>query len=215
MPTNGYSPNKQSVLQRVIAIKKIMKNLFYPFLFVAALAIQSCGGNSSDNSAAADSTNMADDTTMMNDNATQQVSAVDTAFASKAAVSGMAEVELGQLALEKASNAKVKEFASMMVNDHGKANSELESIANAKMIVLPTALDAEHAKIKADLSAKSGADFDKAYAKAMVDGHRKTLTLMEDGGKNNQDSELKAFAEKTAPVVKHHLEMITKIQASL
>ena len=81
--------------------------------------------------------------------------------------------------------------------------------------MLPASLDAEHAKIREDLMAKSGADFDKAYAKAMVDGHKKTLDLMEDGSNNNQDADLKAFASKTAPVVKHHLEMIQKIESEL
>jgi len=192
-----------------------MKKLFYPLVFAAALAVQGCSNSANNANDTSDSTEIASDTTTTADVTSQQVSDSDTTFANKAAISGMAEVEFGQLALQKASNAKVKDFASMMVKDHSKANEELKAIATAKNIALPASLDAEHAKVKEELTAKTGAEFDKAYVKAMVDGHQKTLALMEDGSKNNQDAELKGFAAKTAPVVKLHLDMILKIQSEL
>ncbi|MFD1770349.1 DUF4142 domain-containing protein [Sphingobacterium suaedae] len=139
----------------------------------------------------------------------------DTTFATEAALSGLAEVELGQLALEKADEQQVKDFADMMVKDHGKANEELQKIASDKKIMLPTALDLKHANIRDDLLSKSGAEFDKAYVAAMVDGHEKTYALMQEGAKNMVDEQLRAFAEKTAPIVKVHLERIKAIQAQL
>jgi putative membrane protein len=48
----------------------------------------------------------------------------DQAFVKEAAIGGMAEVALGQLASTKATNDKVKAFAQRMVTDHGKANDE-------------------------------------------------------------------------------------------
>lgn len=190
-----------------------MKKLFYPFAFAAALSISGCNSSNTANDTTDTSEIVTD--TMMTSDASTLLADRDTAFANKAAIGGMAEVEFGQLAMTKASNAKVKDFASMMVNDHSKANEELKAIANAKNMILPATLDADHAKIKEELSAKQGAEFDKAYVKAMVDGHQKTLALMEDGSANNQDAELKGFAAKTAPVVKHHLDMILKIQSEL
>ncbi|WP_276088112.1 DUF4142 domain-containing protein [Pedobacter sp. JY14-1] len=193
-----------------------MKKLFIAMAFGAAsLTLQSCGG-SNKASDSADTTTMATDTSMgMADTTAMATDQMDIEFANKAAVGGMAEVELGKLAQEKATNAKVKDFAAMMVKDHGMANEELMSIAKTKGITLPTMLDDEHAKKKTELSAKSGMDFDKAYVAAMVEGHEKTLSLMEDGSKNCKDGELKAFAAKTAPVVKSHLDMIRKIQSEM
>lgn len=190
-----------------------MKKLLYPFAFAAALSISGCNSSNTANDTTDTSEIVTD--TMMTSDASTPLADRDTAFANKAAIGGMAEVEFGQLAMTKASNAKVKDFASMMVNDHSKANEELKAIANAKNMMLPATLDADHAKIKEELSAKQGAEFDKAYVKAMVDGHQKTLALMEDGSANNQNAELKGFAAKTAPVVKHHLDMILKIQSEL
>src|SRR5205085_2062588 len=53
-------------------------------------------------------------------------------FVREAAIGGMAEVELGQLASGKASSADVKQFAERMVADHGTANTELKSLAEKR-----------------------------------------------------------------------------------
>jgi putative membrane protein len=127
----------------------------------------------------------------------------------------MAEVALGKLASEKATNAQVKEFAQMMITDHTKVNDELTAIAKTKNITLPATVDEEHQKKMDDLSKKSGADFDKAYVNAMVDGHKKVLDMMKDEAKNGKDADLKAFAEKTAPAVQTHLDAINKIHDSM
>ncbi|MCL7987118.1 DUF4142 domain-containing protein [Sphingobacterium sp. lm-10] len=191
-----------------------MKNLIYPLAFSAALFFQACNNNANKTTDHADSTNLITGDAMPSPGSMQGTTA-DTTFTNKAAIGGMAEVELSKLATEKSSNAKIKDFASQMVKDHTKVNDELKAIAENKNIMLPTSLDAEHAKVKKDLEGKQGAEFDKAYVKAMVDGHKKTHSLMEDGAKNNLDAELKAFAAKTEPVVKHHLEMVQQLESDM
>lgn len=62
---------------------------------------------------------------------------------------------------------------------------------------------------------KTGADFDKAYVSAMVDGHKSTLKLLEDESRDGNDADLKSFAAKTAPIVQSHLVMINKINDSM
>jgi putative membrane protein len=193
-----------------------MRKLFYVLAICGlALVFQSCGNSSRNATDTSDTSMIANDSTFTVDSGTSTLADSDTSFANKAAVGGMAEVTFGKLAGEKASSAAVKDFATMMVKDHGKANEELKAIAAAKNITLPAGLDAEHAKKQQELEAKSGAEFDKAYVMAMVEGHEKTLALMEDGSKNCKDADLKGFAAKTAPVVKHHLDMIRKIQTDL
>lgn len=193
-----------------------MKKFIYAIAISgAAFSFQSCNDSSKNADENADSSAMVRDTMISDDPAQVTTGTPDTAFSNKAAVAGMAEVEFGRLALEKGKHAKVKEFASMMVKDHTQANEELMTIAVAKSILLPAVMDAVHQAKYDELKSKSGADFDKAYTAAMVEGHQKTLSLMEDGSKSLQDAQLKAFAAKTAPIVKHHLEMITTIQSQL
>lgn len=194
-----------------------MKQIIYSLaIATAALTFQSCNSGSKDAKQTADSLNKTKDTTS-NVMATGGIAVEpsDAEFATKAAVGGMAEVELGKLALTKATNAQLKEFAKMMVSDHGKANEELMSIAKKKNITLPVAVDEDHQKKMNELDKKSGKDFDKAYAEAMVDGHKKTLKLMQDEAKDGKDAEIKAFASKTTPVVQTHLDMINKIHDSM
>lgn len=192
-----------------------MKKLMY-VMAISALAFQACNGGNKDAKENADSLNRTKDTTS-NVAATGGIAVeeADAKFTTQAAVGGMAEVELGKMALEKSSNPQVKEFATMMVKDHGMANTELMAIAKQKNITLPSTVDDEHKKKMEDLSKKTGADFDKAYVSAMVDGHKSTLKLMEDESKDGKDTDLKSFATKTAPIVQSHLVMINKINDSM
>lgn len=192
-----------------------MKKLIY-LLAISALAFQACSGGNKDAKESADSLNMAKDSST-NAVATGGIAVdeADAKFTTQAAVGGMAEVELGKLALEKSSNPQVKEFATMMVKDHGMANTELMAIAKQKNITLPSTVDEEHKKKMDDLSKKTGAAFDKAYVDAMVSGHKSTLKLMEDESRDAKDADLKAFATKTAPIVQSHLVMINKINDSM
>ena len=61
----------------------------------------------------------------------------DSSFYKNAAEGGMSEVELGQLAQQKASSASVKEFGSMMVKDHSAANEKLKALAASKQVSRP------------------------------------------------------------------------------
>jgi putative membrane protein len=194
-----------------------MKKLSYAIMIaLAAYALQGCNSAPKDAKANADSLNKTKDTTA-NAAATGgiAVTAEDAKFATDAANGGLAEVALGKLAQTKATNAQVKSFADMMVTDHTKVNDELAAIAKTKNITLPTAPDADHQKKLDDLSKLSGKDFDKAYVDAMVDGHKKTLDLMQMAAKDCKDADLKAFAAKTAPVVQTHLDAINKIHDSM
>ncbi|MBB5397463.1 DUF4142 domain-containing protein [Mucilaginibacter sp. AK015] len=181
---------------------------------IAALSFQACNNAAKDSKETADSVNAVKDTTTTGATGIA-VDENDAKFATDAANAGMAEVAAGKLASEKAVDPRVKEFGNMMVMDHTKANEELMAIAKTKNITLPTAPDADHQKMAADLAAKSGKDFDKAYVDAMVDGHKKVVSMLEDASKNCKDADLMAFATKTLPTVKAHLAKIEAIQSSM
>jgi putative membrane protein len=131
----------------------------------------------------------------------------DADFAVKAADGGMLEVQLGTLALTKASSPEVKQFAQMMVDDHSKANNELKAIAQQKNISLPTVLGDDHQKKFDNLNEKSGADFDKDYMDLMVKDHKDDIKEFEDEGDDGKDAELKSWAAGKVATLKHHLEM--------
>jgi putative membrane protein len=194
-----------------------MKKLSYlSIIAAAAFVLQSCSNTPKDAKQNADSLNKTKDTTQ-NATATGGIAVTndDAKFATAAANGGMAEVAMGKLALERATNIDVKAFANMMVIDHGKANEELMDIAKTKNITLPAAVDADHKKKLDELSKLRNADFDKTYVNDMIEGHKKVLDLMQAEAKDGKDAELKAFATKMVPAVKMHLEHITTIHDNM
>lgn len=123
------------------------------------------------------------------------------------AMANMAEVELGKLAQSKSQNAEVKAFATRMVDDHGKALTEVQALAQSKDVTLPTALDAKHKAMATQLEKATGDAFDRAYVKqGGVGAHKETLAKLQKASKAAKDSDVKAQVDKTIPVVQEHLK---------
>jgi putative membrane protein len=135
-------------------------------------------------------------------------------FMKSAAEGGMAEVELGKLAATKAQNPEVKKFAQMMVTDHTKANAELKALAAKKNVALPADMGS-HKSAMDDLNGLSGAEFDKEYVDSMVDDHEDTVAAFQKQADNSADADVKAFAAKTLPTLKRHLEAIKEIHSKM
>jgi putative membrane protein len=144
-----------------------------------------------------------------------KLAAADSKFVHDAAVGGMAEVEMGRLAAEKASSADVKQFGQRMVDDHGKANQELKGLASAKGVTVPASLDAAHKAAQEKLSKLTGAAFDRAYMEEMVKDHDKDVAAFRRASTTAADAELKAWAAKTLPTLEEHQKMSKSIHAKL
>jgi len=131
----------------------------------------------------------------------------DEDFVVKASAAGLAEVNLSRLAMDRAAAEGVKQFAKHMVEDHSKANEQLLAVANAKKLRPALDMDAKHKEIFTRLSSLRGSDFDREYMTAMVKDHEEAVALFSDAARGARDMDVKAFAEKTLPTIKHHLEM--------
>lgn len=96
-------------------------------------------------------------------------------FIDEMAIAGMAEVELGKLATDRASDPDVKAYGRMMVTEHSKANDELKQAAARLNIEPTTQLDRKHRDVRDKLSKARGEDFDREYMAAMLEGHEDVL----------------------------------------
>jgi putative membrane protein len=122
--------------------------------------------------------------------------------------SNLAEIETGKIAQSKSQNDTVKKFAQQMIDDHTKSQTELQQLAQAKGVTLPSAPDKKHQEMAKKLSGMSGEEFDRTYMKqGGVADHQKTLKLLQKAQKDAKDPELKALAAKTTPVVEQHLQL--------
>ena len=118
----------------------------------------------------------------------------------------MAEVELGQLAVHKASRDDVKQFGQRMVDDHSKANDKLKELAAAKGITLPQASNAKQNATKERLSKLSGGQFDRAYIADMVQDHKEDVAAFKTESASGRDADVKNFASETLPTLQDHLK---------
>jgi len=140
--------------------------------------------------------------------ATQAHARSDEAFLKDAAHAGAAEIEASKLAQTKAKNADVKKFADSMIADHTKVADELKALAAVKNVKLP---DGPSIKQKAEIKLIDAGDndkFDERYAKHFgVKAHQDTIELFEEASREAKDADVKAWATKTLPGLRHHLEM--------
>jgi putative membrane protein len=139
----------------------------------------------------------------------------DQSFVTSATQANLAEIDAGRIATERASNADVKKFAQRMIDDHGKANSELSALARTKGWSVPDQPDDARRKMAADLAELSGADFDRKYIGMMVKDHVKAVALFEENAKLAKDPDLRSFAEKTTPVLQAHLKSASNLAGKI
>lgn len=140
----------------------------------------------------------------------------DSEYLVAAAEVDMKEIELGKLAMTKATNADVKAFAKMMVDEHTKASNDLKATAGKKNISLPMALteDGQDAMKKLN-DEKPGMDFDKKYVDMMVDGHEKTIKKMEKASEDAKDEEIRMWAANMLPTLRKHLDHAKSLDEKL
>ena len=144
----------------------------------------------------------------------ESVSSSDRKFMEKAAKGGLAEVELGKLAADKAASAEVKQFGKRMVDDHSKANDKLKALATAKGVNLSTGLDRSTRREMDKLAKLSGADFDREYMKHMVSDHKTTVSDFKSEAKKAKDADVKDFAATTLPTLEEHLKLAQSAEQS-
>lgn len=125
-------------------------------------------------------------------------------FLREAAAGGLAEVELGQLAMRQGHSEAVRGFGSKMVDDHRRANAEIRELAVSHAVELPHTLDAEKTQDLHRLRELDGAAFDEAYMRQMVEDHRETIMLYERAQRSSH-ADVRAFAERTLPTLREHL----------
>jgi putative membrane protein len=135
----------------------------------------------------------------------------DRLFMDKAAAGGLMEVQLGNAVKDKAQSPDVKDFANRMVTDHTKANDELKALMQQKGLSAPTDLPAKDKATADKITAKSGADLDKAYMADMVKDHNKDVKEFQDEAKSGTDPDVKAWAAKTVATLQEHQKMAQDI----
>jgi len=137
------------------------------------------------------------------------ISRADRTFVRKAAQGGLAEVELGRLAVDRGSSEYVRQFGQRMVDDHSRVNDRLKELAGNKGITLPSDIGEENRAVKTRLSRLHGAAFDAAYIRDMREDHRKDITEFRMESNGGRDRDIRAFARRSLPTLQEHYRMVS------
>lgn len=192
-------------------------------LAALSCALAGCGPKANEQAAAAgnDVTNVSEAAGNVIANAADSVKETVTPmptgqeFADKAAKSDAFEIASAKLARDKSTSADIRDFASMMIEDHTASTAKVKKAAGEAQTAItpdPTLTDDQKGMLD-DLRKRTGADFDKAYVKQQVDAHREALALMTLYANKGDIAPLKAAAAEIRPKVQTHLDRIKDIES--
>jgi len=163
---------------------------------------------------------------------TAGVSAGDRNFVEASLSAGMAEVELGRMAQQRATDAEVKQFAEMMVRDHTQSGDALRQVAQQHSIQTQPQIEERHRDLMDRLNNLKGADFDREYMEAMIQGHEDMIDRLQtrasedrfgenqgqvrpEGSDNPVEASVNQWAANTLPTARKHLEEARRINDRL
>jgi len=130
----------------------------------------------------------------------------DLKFVKEANQINLEEVQAGKLAQQRSVNAAIKKYGEHLAMDHAKMRDELTALAHKKSIDLPKDLDSETQDKVDQLAKLTGAEFDRAFSRAMIAGHEKAIQKFDTEIKNGRDADIKAWAEKRIVTLREHLD---------
>lgn len=188
-------------------MKKTMLALGCSFVLLTA-----CNNQSADPVETADSTNEAKQDQSPVESKTQENT---SEFLVKAADYGLAEVELGNLGTQKATQQPVKDFAAMLVKDHSAVNDQVKALAATSNVTLPAATSEDNRKKVTDLGEKKPKDFDKDFLDVAISNHKKTIDLFKDVSDDDIHPDVKTFINNTLPKLQAHLDAAEGIRKGL
>jgi putative membrane protein len=136
-------------------------------------------------------------------------------FIQLAALAGTKEIELGKLAAQKGQSEAVRNFGSMMVTDHTKADKDLRALAGTKNITITLKSDTLRPEQDYKLAAKQlnllePDKFDRAYLVTMLEDHKRAVALFQLGAAS-KDTTVRAYAERYLPKLRDHLAQVEEL----
>lgn len=147
--------------------------------------------------------------------ADEKMNATDKQFVTMVSQGNLTEIKTSQLALKKSSDKKVRMVATMLIQQHGKAQKDLKSVAQLHQVSLPATPSAKQRSEYRMMSRMSGASFDKAYMQAQVRSHNATVALFNKQLEDGNETHVRSFAAKYLPDIQNHTGMIHNVASNL
>jgi putative membrane protein len=142
---------------------------------------------------------------------TQGDISADMGFVREAASGNLMEIQLGQLAQNKASNPAVKQFAQRMVADHNNLQNQLTSVASSGGQSFTPTMDSRHQNQIDRLQGLSGAEFDRNYMSLMIKAHQRDVNRFQSQSQSAKSTQVRTLAANSLPVLQQHLSLAVQV----
>lgn len=146
----------------------------------------------------------------------KKLSQADGQLMNEVALGGMMQLQMSQLAVQKASNPQTKALAQAEVDEQTGLAAKLQEIASAKGVTLPAGPDAQAKTLLGKFNQASGEAFDRLYVtESGVKGHEKLDKVMSKVESSASDNDLKQLAKAAHPLVKTHPAVSRQVMKSM
>jgi putative membrane protein len=135
-------------------------------------------------------------------------------FLIKSADARMMDAQVGLLAIEKGSNATLRDFGQRMMNDHSVLLEKIKKLAIQRNITLPDQISSRKVDVHRTLSDENGREFDRTFIKMIIADHERDLKLFKKAAEY-KDPDVSAFAKRYLPLIQSDLQKIKKIKLEL
>lgn len=145
----------------------------------------------------------------------EDVNATDQQFVMSAGMANRAEINAGQLAATRGSNAAVRTYGQMMVTEHTQAQNDLRSVSNDEGITMSDTVDATHQALMARLMTLNGYQFDTAYMNSQIRDHQNTIQLFQSVMNSGENDRVRTYANTYLPKIQMHYATADSIRQRL
>ena len=144
-------------------------------------------------------------------------SLTDAQIAAIAHAANMGDIQKSQLAKKRTKNAKVRQFANLMIKDHTALDNQAKKLGiSPEENDTSRSLEQGAQDALGKLQDLKGKEFDAAYAQNEAQSHEKVLSALDNQLiPNAQDPELKALLQKARAKVAEHLDHARTLVDSL
>jgi putative membrane protein len=174
---------------------------------LSALALTACHREAASDETASNDLSVNDVAVTDNEtgNSMEAVSTgIDAAFVTEAMEGDNGEVAIGNLAATQASSAAAKAFGQALATDHGGHKHKLQALASKAGVPITEEPSSEAKSNLEKLKALHGSEFDREFARMMVEDHEKDIAKYEKQASTG-DPESSAMAKETLPTLRKHL----------
>jgi putative membrane protein len=133
-------------------------------------------------------------------------------FLVRAAESSHMETELAKWEQQEGTIAEIRQFASMLQQDHTALGNEVKQLAQTRSITLPDSLGQVLQDDLSSLQRKKGKDIDKNFIKLMIRRHENSIDLFQNAVNKANDTEVRQFADNTLPKLRQHLDSARSLE---